>query len=202
MMLSLVFIFSCAGFYNEIKLDRLSYYATNKSDDNTVSLSYAYGVLDGANNKKYAKREDKSNVNVVALKLTNNTDRTLSFPEDYEFTYYQGELIIPMNREDTYSKVKQKGIGFYLFWLFANITINNSSTDSYGNYQNDQIFIPSGIAIAAANIIVATSANGKFKRQLLKYDLSLKKIKPKETAYGLIGMNTSETREIRIRLKQ
>ena len=53
-LVTVIFLSSCASNYHRISPNQLYY--TSKNENNGVSLSYKYNVL----NKKYAKKEEKS----------------------------------------------------------------------------------------------------------------------------------------------
>tara|TARA_R110002072_G_scaffold134913_5_gene276001 strand:+ start:4014 stop:4310 length:297 start_codon:yes stop_codon:yes gene_type:complete len=64
-------LLSCASGYKTIAPKSINY--ISKSEANDVVLEYKYNLL----SKKYAKKEDKKGVKLVAVKIANNTDRDL-----------------------------------------------------------------------------------------------------------------------------
>jgi len=75
--IAIVFILSgCAASYKPIYPVSLNY-DSHQSEDG-VELSYKYDVLRQNGNKKYAKKEDKKGVKLVALKITNNTQSVVN----------------------------------------------------------------------------------------------------------------------------
>jgi hypothetical protein len=79
-----------------------------------------------------------------------------------------------------------------------------TSTNSNGYTEQTSSF-PIGIiigpGIAGGNMLAASSANKKFKQDLLDYNLLGKKIKPGETVYGLLGIRSKIYNSIYIKHK-
>ena len=76
-LLFIVILFnSCASGYKIINPKNLNF--LSKNEDNGVVLEYKYNLLE----KKYAKKETKKGVKLVALKLTNSTGKDLVFGKD------------------------------------------------------------------------------------------------------------------------
>ena len=93
LFLALILLGSCASSYKSINPKTINYVAHDLQGD--LSLSYKYDILQEYGNKKYAKKEDKKGVRVVAIRLTNNTDRIINVAQDVAF--YSGESqIFPM----------------------------------------------------------------------------------------------------------
>ena len=57
-----------------------------------------------------------------------------------------------------------------------------------------------GPAIAGGNMIVAGSANKKFKTELEEYNLVNKTIKSGETKYGIIAINSNSSESLKLKL--
>ena len=65
----------CASSYKPIRPANLQY--NNHHDYGGLGVAYKYEVLRARGNKKYAKKEDRSKVKVVAIELINTTKRTI-----------------------------------------------------------------------------------------------------------------------------
>ncbi len=73
----------CAAFYKPVKPERFSYRNNKVYED--ISFAYRFDVLTLTKNKRYAKKEEKFDIDVVAIKITNNSDKVISFDEDIKF---------------------------------------------------------------------------------------------------------------------
>ena len=80
-LLSIFLSSGCASSYQMINPPGLTY--LSNSSDKSVSLDYKYNLLP----KKYAKKEVKNNIRLVAVKITNNSGRDLVFAKDIKLTY-------------------------------------------------------------------------------------------------------------------
>ncbi|MDO1449659.1 hypothetical protein Q0590_25505 [Rhodocytophaga aerolata] len=184
-LLLVTFSFGCAGNYKAISPKKLEYHYTEENGG--VSLSYRYDVLSLKGNRRYAKKEDKRDIKVVAVKVTNNTDTTLSFSQDLNWEQGNRE-IIPLDPTVVGKKIKQT-VPTYLFYLPLTLTLSTTT-------------LPIGIPIAVGNMIVAGSSNKNFREELHQYNLSGKKIEPGQTVYGIISIDATQTAPIRLVRKE
>ena len=67
---------NCASGYKDIQLKSLNYISKNEQSD--IILEYKYDLLD----KKYAKKEAKRGVKLVAVRITNNSNEDIIFGRD------------------------------------------------------------------------------------------------------------------------
>ncbi|HMG91753.1 MAG TPA: hypothetical protein VK589_16960, partial [Chryseolinea sp.] len=138
-------IFSgCAGSYHPVRVKNLSY--SSVTEDHGIEMQYKYDILREAGNKKYAKKELKKNIRLVAVEFTNNSDRPINFKEDIEI--YSGDRkIIPL--EPAYAKKELKQIApLYLLWSLLWVTINKC--DDHGDCSSTPL--PVGAAIGIVNM--------------------------------------------------
>ncbi len=182
---------SCATSHEPIQPISIPYLSSDK--EGNVQLEYKYDVLE----KKYGKKADKKDIQVIAIKITNNGDRDLVFGKDIILTYSNGKEVIMMPQSEMYKSLKQQP-AWYLSYLLLTpmnlyITTNTSST-----------VIPVGLvvgpSISLGNIVVAANGNNKFKTELDKYNLMGVLIRPGEQHHGIIGLQSPnfETLEIKI----
>ena len=83
-----LFLFTnCASGYKLINPPALNYNSGN--DTEGVSMRYKYDLLD----KKYAKKEVKKDIKLVAISITNNSNRDLTFGKDLRLTYENGNSV-------------------------------------------------------------------------------------------------------------
>jgi hypothetical protein len=186
--------FQCASVYRPIDPPTLYYQVSEKLAE--VDLSYRHDVLSFRGNRRYGKLEKKHAFNVMAVKLTNNTDNALNLGRDLEL-YTERGSVFGVEPEAAAKTMRQR-IWPYLFWSFGNITIYD--TDPYGN-QVVTAFYPTGFVIAAFNMILAATSNGNMKKELLYYDLYKKDIQPGETAYGILPIRDLNYQPVKVRMK-
>ncbi|MGB5944098.1 MAG: hypothetical protein WBG71_14535 [Leeuwenhoekiella sp.] len=104
----------CASSYRNVDPQNLNYLSQNKQDD--VTLNYKYNIL---KNKKYKKKQDKENINLVAIKLENNSDQDYIIGRDLYLAYENGSEIIPLENETIYRALKQDGAYHLLYLLLT-----------------------------------------------------------------------------------
>ncbi len=187
-LLILIISTSCASGYRTIETSELSF--NSQHSEGGLSLEYKYDLL----RKKYAKKEKKKDVRLVAVKISNDTDQDLKFGEDFFLSYKNGSQALIMPKEDVFKNLKQQPASHLAYLLLTPLTFSTTSTNSYGETEVSNAF-PIGLiigpGIAAGNLIAASSANKKFKKELEENDLTGKVIPKGETVYGLIGIRTN-----------
>lgn len=170
--------FSCASSYHPVAFQELSYSVVEKD---SIEVAYRYNVLQEAGNNKYSKREDKNNIRLVAIRVTNNSGSTIVFNKNVDLLA-DGKRVEALPEELVYSKLKQ-GVPIYLLyglvWFY--------SSDCNGMDCNTT-YIPVGLLFAGGNMVVAAGANSDFKDQLYNNYLWGKTIKDGETVYGFIAI--------------
>ena len=181
------FLGSCASGYKMMSPDVLQY--NSGKEDSGVKFEYKYDLL----KKKYAKKEDKKGIRIVAVKITNNSGRDLSLGKDFSINYQNGNPINLVENEYAFKTLKQSTASYLLYLLLLPVNLQTTRTTN-GFEQTENIF-PIGLilgpGIAGGNMIAAGSANKKFKEELTQYDLSGKVIKDGETKVGLIAIQTN-----------
>jgi hypothetical protein len=180
----LILLNSCASGYDKINPETISY--VSKNIENDVLLEYKYDLLDN----KYRKKELKNGVKLIAVKITNNTDSDLVFGNDMKLAYDNGKELRLVEIEKIYKEIKQSPASYLWYLLLSPMQLNKTST-SNGRQQTESstpIGLVIGPGIAGGNIIVASSANKKFKKELVEFNIIGKVVKKKETIYGLIGV--------------
>lgn len=195
--LALVIILSgCAAKYRSINPQTI-YYNSHDSQDG-ISLSYKHDVLREKRNRKYANKEHKSGVRLVAIKLTNNTDAIINVGRD--ITFYSGQnQIFPLEPMAIKESIKQLVPGYlpYLLLTFTNLYIRTgTTTETY------RIGLILGPAITLGNMLMASSANKKMLNELYDYNILSKDIQKGETIYGIIGVRDMGYSPISVKLKK
>jgi hypothetical protein len=181
-LLTILLFAGCASGYRGITPKSLNYISS--SQDKGVTLSYKYSLL----SDRYAKKELKNGIKLIAVKVENNSGKDLVFGKDLKLEYANKSALVILDDKEVYNSVKQNSAIYLLYLLLtpakATTTSNNQQTNS----------IPFGYALgpglAIGNIAAASSANGNFKRDLLANIIIGTIIKSGETSYGLIGIKS------------
>lgn len=173
---------SCASSYRNINPTTLNYNSHDLQDG--IGISYKYDVLREKGNKKYAKKELKKNVKLIAVKITNNTDSVINIGKDVAF--YSGQnQIFPMEPMIVKESIKQIVPGYlpYLLLTFVNLTVTKgTSTDVI------PIGLGLGPGITFGNMAIAGSANKNLLKELNQYNILNEDIQKNESIYGIIGI--------------
>ncbi|WP_194767217.1 hypothetical protein [Tamlana sp. I1] len=176
---------NCASRYKEIQLNSMNY--ISKKETSNVILEYKYDLLE----KKYAKKEIKKGVKLIAIRITNNSEKDIVFGRDVKLNYVNGHELYVMENEKVYKKLKQSPASYLWYLLLTPINFYTHQTNSYGVQETTSSF-PIGLilgpGLTAGNMIAAGNANKKFKTQLLDYNINGTVIKSGEVKNGLIGV--------------
>jgi type 1 fimbria pilin len=179
-----IILSSCAGSYKRINPPGITY--LSKSVDKSVTLEYQYNVLPS----KYAKNEVESDIKLLAIKITNNSGHDIILGKDARLYFTDTSRVQLVDKKYAFTHLKQQS-GFYLLYLAITTIVLNIGTGSEGSNSFIPIGYVVGPGLAVGNFAVASSVNGRFKKELNKYYIDLgTKIKKDSTVYGLVGINT------------
>ena len=198
LVISIFGITSCASKYKMIEPKSISYASTNENKD--VKLEYKYNLLD----KKYAKKETKKGVKLVALKITNNSNKDLIFGKDLTLSYDNKTEVLVLENNQVYKTLKQSPATYLLYLLLSPINLYTTESSSNGiptESKSIPIGLIAGPGLAGGNMIAASSANKKFKSEMLEYDINGTLIKKGETKYGLIGIKSISFDSLKLKVK-
>lgn len=193
-LISVIILSACASTYKPINPSTLNYNAHDLQDG--ISLSYKYDVLRERGNRKYAKKEAKKGVKLIAVKITNNTDSVINVGRDIAFYSGKNQLFLmePMVVQES---IKQNVLAYlpYALLSFLNLKVTNgTSTEVY----------PIGLAIGPAatigNMVIAGTANKKLLDELYDYNISSRDIQKGESVYGIIGVRDIGFSPISVRM--
>lgn len=177
------FLSSCATNYKSINPQQHNY--TFSTEKDSILMEYRYDLLRG----KYRKKEKKSDVSLVAVKITNYSDRDLTFGRDIRISNNTGHELYLLDPEIVFKNLKQRPARYLTFLLFGlarfEVVQVNGDRDEI---KNAGLFL--GASLATANMLMASSSNSTFKTELTNYNLNGVSIKKGETAYGLVGLGT------------
>jgi len=188
----IILLSSCASSYKMINPNRLRYNSNDKN--NGISLEYKYNLL----HKKYAKKESQNDIKVVAVKITNNTDHDIVFGKDVKLEYENGRELYIHDNEKVFSTLKQKSAVYLLYLLLTPMKFYKSQNGVQTSSLSIGYVI--GPGIAGGNMLVAATANGKFKDELSKYRINGETIKKGETKVGLIGIKSNNYDALRLKV--
>ena len=193
LMLALIFILGgCAQSYYALNPTKISYSAASNNLEE-VTLNYRYDILRENGNKKISKKERKNNIKLVAVKITNNTDKVINLGTNAAF-FVGNSMIVPMDVNSIKNRLKQS-VPSHLFYLLLTpltFTFNNSKPLPVG--------LILGPALSGGNMLVAGNANKKFYEELLQFDILNRDIQKGETVYGLVGFRNLDFSPLTIKI--
>lgn len=190
---------NCASSYREINPGTINYISGSVTD--SVSLQYKYDLLHG----RYGRNEYKNDVKIVALKITNNSNRDLIFGYDVKLFYSNGSPVKYTSVKDAFQVLKQHPASYLWYLLLSPLNLYTTETDSRGFEKQSNSF-PIGVIIgpglSVGNVVAASTANRKFKSELLQNELSGIIIKKGETHYGLIALSSYSYDALQMRIEK
>ncbi len=187
---------SCAASYKSISPEQIRY--THSPQDEGISFTYQADVLGASGNKKLAKKEDKFDIRVVAIKITNNTGRDLNFTDDLDLLVGLN-TVEPLHPREITSKIKQSTASYLLYLLLTPLKLYAQNQN--GEVSTYDIGYGLGPGLTAINMGVSANANSSFQDELNEYDLYNKTIPNGETVFGLIGLPNYNFSAITLRVK-
>jgi len=190
LIVAAVALTSCASGYKPTTPPTQNYASSTEIDN--VKFEYKYSLLQ----KKYAKKEIKKGVKVVAVKITNNSDKDLMFGSDIKLTFENGKQVSIVENNFVFKTLKQSTPIYLLYLLLSPINVFVENSDGSTDYYPVGLIV--GPSVTAGNMITAATANKKFKTELLEYDINGVLIKKGETKYGLIGIQTDTYDSLKI----
>ncbi|MGV3588637.1 MAG: hypothetical protein ACO1OF_16650 [Adhaeribacter sp.] len=186
---------SCASSFKSIDPHKMTFNFTDNTGD--VQFSYSYNVLEIMRNKKYVKKELKRGMQVVAVRITNNSDKTLRLNDNLKLIVGNNQTV-PVDPTIVAQNIKQ-GTWIYLLYLPLTFTFTINHTGRLED--NKTTTLPVGAFGSLYNIVVASSANKNFREELKKYNLLDKTIEPGQTVYGLITVHSLTSDPIKFQIQ-
>jgi len=196
LLITALILNSCASAYMKINPETINY--ASKSIDKDVLLEYKYDLLQ----KKYKKKETKNEVRLIAVKITNNTEKDIVFGQDVLLTYENGNELNVIETQKLFKTIKQSPASYLWYLLLSPVQVFSTSSNSSNGGSETRNSFPLGLilgpGLAGGNIVAATTANKNFKNELTAFDISGKTITKGQTIYGLIGVNSNTYDTIKI----
>jgi len=190
-----IFLVGCAAIYKPINPPSLNYISHDLQDG--IGFSYKYDVLLEKGNRKYANKEYKKGMKLVAVKMTNNTDSILNVGRDLVFYAGQKELNL-LEPIAIKNSIKQIVPGYLTYLLLSFTYINVSSGNTSKTYP---IGLVLGPVVTFGNVAVAASANNKMFNELQEYNVLSRDIQKGETIYGIIGIRNIGSLHLTIKFR-
>ena len=188
---------NCASSYKMIQPKSINYVSSNENSN--VELQYRYELL----HKKYFKKELKKGIKLVAIKITNNSNKDLIFGKDIVLTYENDSEIYLVENKQVYKLLKQSPLSYLWYLLLTPTNLFTTETNSSGieeTTSSTPIGLLLGPGLAVGNMVAADAANKKFKTELLDYNIKGTVITKGETQYGLIGIQTNSYDSIKLKV--
>lgn len=118
------------------------------------------------------------------------------FGKDVKIMHVGGPEIYIMNNEYVYKSLKQSPASYLWYMLLTPLNLYTTTTATNENgYRQNENSIPIGLilgpAITGGNMIAASSANKKFKKDMLTYNINETVLKKGATTFGLIGIESN-----------
>jgi hypothetical protein len=198
---STILLASCATTYKPIKPKSVNYNSHDIQDN--IEFSYKYDVLRDRGNKKYAKKEYKKGVKLVAVKITNHSEKIINVGQDLLF--YSGNKQINLIEPMVMKEIIKQIVPAYLPYLFLTI-LNGTLTKIENGVVTEEKYYPAGFilgpSITAGNMIVAGTANKNMLNELVDNNILYNNIEKGETVYGIIGIQDTDYSHLSLRSRE
>ena len=148
--------------------------------------------------------EVKNNIKLVAIKITNSSEKDVVFGNDFKLTYESGTELNILDNGLVFKTIKQSPASYLWYLLLTPMTFNTTKTNSYGQTETTNstpVGVIIGPGLAGGNMIAASNANSKFKKDLASNNIIGITIKKGETVYGLIGIKSNNFDTIKLKLQ-
>lgn len=173
LVLLVLVLTSCASSFKQINPEDQEFSHKVESDD--LLIEYNPNILKYSKNTKFQKRADRKNLSFILGKFTNKSSESINLSEDVTFN------IQPKEIKDSYSKLKQRPLTYYLALISVGFTVSSD-----GNSGGSIGINPYALVYSIPNSIIASNANKKMREELNKYDIENKVLAPNESKYALI----------------
>lgn len=186
-LLTLFSLSSCAKKYYSITPSS-SNYENRARTTGSLKVSYLYDVQFAEHNERYAEKERKYDLKLLAVKIENVSNKPVQLQkEKMSITTATGRSISVIDHSFYTKKVRQKPENYVLFYGISGIGVYGEQ-DINGNVDLRVTYNPIPLAIGIGNAIVAGMANNKQSRNLSSNDIFGKTIAPGTHIDGLIAI--------------
>jgi len=197
--LTMFFFSGCATRF--IKMNpELNFYSMEKNINKDVKIEYDFDAMSESRNNTYDHREDRKNLQLLSVKIKNESTETLVFTdENLKIKTLLGVPISIETNEDIYiHKIQQKRLGGYMLYGLAGASLYWTSP---GNRYSLTIN-PIAVLIGVYNVALGIHGNSRFKKSMKTYNLFNQTVAPNTTFNGFIILNENiEKQELNFQYK-
>jgi hypothetical protein len=212
--IAIILISGCARPYRKINMSAIPF--KEYRQENTIDYSVRQGVLYNMKNYFFARREQKNDMSLIALKIVNKSDLPVNI-NDLQFTCGAVLPVTTIKVTDYFDAIKQKA---GLYWLYSagmaiypnpaiykdpNTNIQYKKPDNPRKFTKNgkqYIPLPFGLPVAAANYAIAYKSNKKMLQDIQLLDLTNKVIQPHDSIQGILTFkNIANCGDIFINIK-
>jgi hypothetical protein len=192
--IAIILISGCARPYRKINMSAIPF--KEYRQENTIDYSVRQGVLYNMKNYFFARREQKNDMSLIALKIVNKSDLPVNI-NDLQFTCGAVLPVTTIKVTDYFDAIKQKP---GLYWLYsAGVVVYPRPPRGSKKF----IPLPFGLPVAAANFAIAYKSNKKMLQDFQLLDLTNKVIQPHDSIQGILTFkNIANCGDIFINVKE
>ncbi|HPN19510.1 MAG TPA: hypothetical protein PK546_08195 [Chitinophagales bacterium] len=192
--IAIILISGCARPYRKINMSAIPF--KEYRQENTIDYSVRQGVLYNMKNYFFARREQKNDMSLIALKIVNKSDLPVNI-NDLQFTCGAVLPVTTIKVTDYFDAIKQKP---GLYWLYsAGVVVYPRPPRGSKKF----IPLPFGLPVAAANFAIAYKSNKKMLQDFQLLDLTNKVIQPHDSIQGILTFkNIANCGDIFINIKE
>lgn len=162
-----------------------------------ISLRYKYNILRERGNTKYANKEEKKGVHIVAVKILNNSNKEIQIGHSANF-YINNSRVGLLDPSFVWKSLRQPSL-IYSLYLFL-VPAKRPPTIPKGDVLFQSFYI-AGPGLALSNMFVAIKGNKQFLKELKQYNLAGKIIRPGEEISGMVYLVYTGYEPLTIRLE-
>ena len=192
--IAIILISGCARPYRKINMSAIPF--KEYRQENTIDYSVRQGVMYNIKNYFFARREQKNDMSLIALKIVNKSDLPVNI-NDLQFTCGAVLPVTTIKVTDYFDAIKQKP---GLYWLYsAGVVVYPRPPRGSKKF----IPLPFGLPVAAANFAIAYKSNKKMLQDFQLLDLTNKVIQPHDSIQGILTFkNIANCGDIFINIKE
>jgi len=184
LLLLFVTFIGCATQYRHVEPHTMEYSAMPDTLHScNVEITYRYDILANASNKKYARKEKKEGISLIAVRIANNGNDTLFIPDDI-LIEARDNWVFPLDMNEA---------------IDVFIQDHPAALDELmgGAVEVGGVFVPGGwgflVPLATSipstiNSSIEAKANDRFIKEMQDYYLVFSNVPPGATVSGLLAL--------------
>ncbi|RTY86210.1 hypothetical protein [Flavobacterium sp. GT3R68] len=118
LLLFITLLQGCASRYKRIEPEKIDYVAVNPFEK--VTFDYKYDLL----SKKYKKKETRNNIKLVAVKITNKSNKDLIFGKNLKIISSDNKGIDIVDNETIFKTLRQRPASYLWYMFIAGLNYN------------------------------------------------------------------------------